>query len=247
MMKHIPLLLPLFALVLSGCDIIDSELNAQRIRGSGRIIQENRDVQGFTGVKLTGVGELNITQGGRESLTIEADDNILPKIKSNVEGETLVIGVERGVSVSPTVTIRYTLVAKELTDLELSGSGKINTAAIRSQNFSVRLPGSGEIRLDDLTADALTAEISGSGRISVPGNVVSQKVHISGSGDYDGGNLKSRSADISVSGSGDSTVWVQDDLSAHISGSGKVEYYGNPRVSQHISGSGKVRNIGDRP
>jgi len=240
-------LLPLLALVLSGCQIIEAELNAERIRGSGVLKQEKRDVSGFTEVKLKNMGQLTIQQGDRESLTIEAEDNILPKIVTEVEGGALVIRTERGVSLSPTATVRYTLMVKNLTGMELSGSGKIETGAIHSEDFRVRLPGSGEIRMDELAADTLNAEISGSGSIKIPGKVASQRIRISGSGDYDGRNLRSRSADVSVSGSGDSSVWVEDDLTAHISGSGTVDYYGNPKVSRSISGSGKVRNIGDRP
>ncbi len=247
MKKLISMLLPVLALVLSGCEIIDAGLNAERIRGSGKVIQEKRDVRGFDGVKLAGTGELDLRQGEQESLTIEADDNILPRILTEVTGGTLVIRMERGVSVSPTTPIQYSLTVKDLANLELSGSGKINSGPLHSRDFSVRLPGSGSIRFDDLTADTLTAEISGSGSIQVPGKVVSQNVSISGSGDYDGRSLQSRSADVSVSGSGDSTVWAQDQLSAHISGSGRIDYYGNPKVTQHVSGSGKVRNVGDHP
>ncbi len=247
MIKSIPILLPILALISSGCDVIDASLNAERIRGSGRMIQEKRDVRGFDRIRLEGMGEMNLRPGDRESLSIEAEDNILPRIQSVVEGGTLVVRIERGVNVSPTIGIRYGVTFKELSSLELSGSGKILAAPIRSREFSIHLPGSGEIRLDDLTADALTASISGSGSIHVPGRVTSQSIRISGSGDYDGQNLQSRSADVSVSGSGDSTVWVQEDLSASISGSGKIDYYGNPKISQHISGSGRVRNVGDRP
>jgi hypothetical protein len=247
MIKRVPLLFPLFAFVFSGCDIIDANLNAERIHGSGRVIQEKRDVSGFNEVRLACVGELSVRQTDKESLSIEAEDNILPKIITEVQGGRLVIRTERGISLSPTVTIRYALTVRDLTALELSGSGKIHAAEIRSNDFSLRLPGSGEIRLDGLTADTLAAEISGSGKIEVPGKVASQRVRISGSGDYDGRNLQSRSADVSVSGSGDSTVWVQEDLTASISGSGKVDYYGNPRVSKHVSGSGGIRSLGDRP
>ncbi|HYK91019.1 MAG TPA: head GIN domain-containing protein [Acidobacteriota bacterium] len=247
MKKRIPLLLPLFALALSGCEIIDEGLRAERVRGSGKVIQEKRDVRGFSGVKLASVGDLSIRQGNQESLTVEAEDNILPLIKTEVEGGTLTIRTERGVSLSPTVPVRYTLVVKELGDVELSGSGNIRTEAIKSQDFRVRLSGSGGVRLGELTANTLTSEISGSGHVEVPGKVASQKVHISGSGDYDGSNLHSQSADISVSGSGDSKVWVEDELVVHVSGSGSVDYYGNPKVSQHTSGSGRIHNLGNRP
>lgn len=247
MSKRTLLLLPFVAIVLSGCEVITDGLNAERIRGSGKVIQEKRDVSGFNRVRLACEGEMNLQQSGRESLTIEAEDNIMPEITTDVEGGRLVIRVQRGVSISPTVTIRYTLTVKDLSAVELTGSGKIHTSALQSDDFSVRLPGSGEIRIDELAANNLTAEISGSGSIEVPGKVNSQRVRISGSGDYDGHNLQSQSADISVSGSGDCKVWVQKQLSAHISGSGAVEYYGNAEVSKHIGGSGGVRKLGDRP
>jgi hypothetical protein len=247
MINRIPLLLPLLAFVLSGCDAIEESLNAERIRGSGRVVQEKRSVSGVTEVRLATVGELNVQQGSTESLTVEAEDNLISRIRTDMEGGTLVIRVDRGVSISPTAPVRYDLTVRELRELELSGSGKIHAAPLHSDEFSVRIPGSGDIRLDQLEANSLTAEISGSGKITVPGKVVSQKVRISGSGDYDGRSLQSRSADISVSGSGDSTVWVQDDLSAHISGSGTVDYYGNPKIVKHISGSGGVHNLGDHP
>lgn len=240
-------LLPFLAFSLCGCGVLEQELSAERVRGSGRMIQQDRDVHGFEKVRLACVGDLNIRQGDREALNIEAEDNILPRIRTDVEGGELVIRTEHSVSLSPTTTIRYTLMVKALAGLELSGSGKIHTSAIRSRDFSIRLSGSGDIGLDELTAETLTTSISGSGSIKLPGKVTSQNVRISGSGDYDARELQSRSADITVSGSGDSTIWAQEELSARISGSGKVDYYGNPRVSQHVSGSGKIHNAGARP
>jgi len=247
MRNRILLFLPAVAIFFSGCDITDEVFNAERIRGSGKVVQQTRDVSGFTEVRLAATGEMEIRFGSSESLTIEGEDNLLPRLQAEVENGKLTIRAERGVSLSPTVPIHYTLVVEELTALELSGSGKIHAAPVRSRDFSVSVPGSGDIRLDELLADTLTAQISGSGSIEVPGKVVSQRVRISGSGDYDGSNLQSNSADVSISGSGDMQVWVRDDLRASISGSGRVDYYGNPKISRHISGSGKVRNIGERP
>ncbi len=52
------------------------------IQGSGDVITESRDVSGFDSVSLTGIGRVIITQGDKESLTIEADDNLLEYITS---------------------------------------------------------------------------------------------------------------------------------------------------------------------
>lgn len=235
-------------LLLTGCAHFDIEGAFDRVtvRGSGTVVSESRDVRGFREVALTGVGEVIIEQAGEESLTIEAEDNILPRLRSTVEGDRLVLGVERGVSVRPTRSIVYRLKVKEIEGLEISGSGKMTVPSLRSQELRLRLPGSGAIRLDRLTADRLQTRISGSGDVRAAGTVGDQEVSISGSGDFDGRDLESRSAEISISGSGESTVWARERLSARISGSGDVDYYGSPEVTKRISGSGSVRSRGDR-
>jgi len=60
-------------------------------RGSGKITTQSRDVSGFDQVSLGGSGELTITQGDKDSLTIEAEDNVMRRIETEVKGDTLFI------------------------------------------------------------------------------------------------------------------------------------------------------------
>jgi hypothetical protein len=62
------------------------------VSGSGVVISQSWEVEGFNRIEMSGIGTLYITQGEVESLKIEAEDNILPKIKSEVQNETLSIG-----------------------------------------------------------------------------------------------------------------------------------------------------------
>src|SRR3990170_5909134 len=66
------------------------------VRGSGNVVTEERDVSDFHKIHLSGIGNLIITQGEEESLTIEADDNIMPLISADVSGERLTISFKRG-------------------------------------------------------------------------------------------------------------------------------------------------------
>src|SRR5437588_11641926 len=77
-------------LLLAGCTAPASTT----IRGSGNVITTHRDVSGFSEVALLGTGTLTITQTGSEALTIEAEDNIMPKIKTEVTNNRLMIGFE---------------------------------------------------------------------------------------------------------------------------------------------------------
>jgi hypothetical protein len=238
--------LSLLGFFSSGCEFGDLAFNSERIQGSGRLAQESRNVHGFNKVSLQGFGELTISQGNKESLTVEADDNILPKIKTVVEDGKLVIGMERGVSISTHLKLRYTLTVAEIDCIELSGSGKVISGPLNSSDFRVRLPGSGEIHIESLDADSLDATISGSGTIDLAGKVDRQAVHISGSGKTRAPDLQSHAAEASISGSGSTTLWAQDSLSARISGSGSVGYYGSASVTKSVSGSGSVRHLGDK-
>ena len=246
-MRH-KMLVALFLLTACmsvACEGITEAMYAERIHGSGTIVSEPRNVRGFNEVSLRGSGSLTINQGNTESLTVEADDNILPKITTVVEGNKLSIGVERGVSVSPSRTIRYTLMVRDLSNIELSGSGTIRAGALQGGDFQVRLSGSGEIRIDGLSASSVRSQISGSGDIELRGEVSRQEVRISGSGDYSAPELRSASTSVTTSGSGDAKIWAEKDLTVRISGSGDVDYLGNPSVTKHVSGSGNVRSVGN--
>ncbi len=245
MVKHIRLLLPVIAVLFWGCEGFD--LGFEQIRGSGKAATEQRSFSNIHAVSLAGVGDLRIEVGSQESIRIEADDNILPHIRTEVNNGKLTIGMERGFSAHPSVPIRYFLTVRELDDVGLSGSGTISTAPLKADSLEAGVSGSGEINLDAVTAKHFAAHISGSGGIKVSsGSVDAQEIHISGSGDYDGSDLRSGTTDVSVSGSGDSKVWATDILTTHVSGSGDVEYYGSPKLNKHVSGSGELISRGER-
>ena len=230
------------ALLLSGCIQISGW---KTVRGSGQITSESRTVSGFNQVSVSGSGELRITQGAEEALTIEADDNLLPLIKSEVSGGYLRIGPEN-VNLSPSKTIHYDLHVKDLNSVHLSGSLKAEAGALKTEKLSLHISGSGRIQIGKLEADVLETHISGSGDMVVAGQVREQHVGISGSGGHHAADLKCEQADISVSGSGNCVLWVTGILKTSISGSGAVEYYGTPQVNSHTSGSGKVRGLGNK-
>src|SRR5689334_10034881 len=59
--------------------------------GSGRIATETREASGFSAIDLRGIGRVVVTVGEQEAVTIEAEDNILPRISTTVRDGTLVL------------------------------------------------------------------------------------------------------------------------------------------------------------
>lgn len=101
------------------------------VTGSGLVRSESRTVRDFREVALDGTGTLTITQGATEALTIEAEDNILPVLASNVRDGRLTLGERGTIGIRPTKPIRYTLTVQDLGAVRLSGSGTISQAGDR--------------------------------------------------------------------------------------------------------------------
>ncbi|MEO8247778.1 MAG: hypothetical protein ABI589_00260, partial [Burkholderiales bacterium] len=69
---------------------------AHRTARAAETKTEQREVSGFNEVVFDAVGELKVEQGGRESLSIEAEPDVLRKITSQVQGKRLLLGFSAG-------------------------------------------------------------------------------------------------------------------------------------------------------
>ncbi len=212
------------------------------VRGSGNVISENRDVSGFNKVSVSGSGHLHIVQGDEESLTIEAEDNILPLITTKVSGGTLTIGFKSGTSINTTKSIEFYLKVKDLNSISGSGSGSIDCSGLISDNLSIRTSGSRNVDMSNLASNSIDINSSGSGNITLAGTTDSQNIKTSGSIKYFGEELESKSCVIDSSGSGELVVNVSDDLDINVSGSIKITYIGSPTISQKTSGSSTINS-----
>lgn len=217
---------------LSGCGVFG-------VRGSGDLITESRDVAGFDEIILEGSGTVLVSVTGEESLDIEAEDNLMPLLTSEVEDGRLILGSRE--AISPTRGIRYMVTVASLSGLSIQGSGEIDVFGVEADTLEVVISGSGEMVLTDMTVGDFLVRISGSGDLIAAGSAADLNITVSGSGAYAGEDLLSGTATVVVSGSGNVVVNASDRLDAAVSGSGDIEYLGDPIVDSTISGSGDVR------
>jgi hypothetical protein len=214
-------------------------------RGSGNVVSEEREVSGFTGIALVSSGDVVITQGAQESLTIEAEDNLLPLLETTVENGLLVLGVKDGETIQPTKDIRYFITVTNLDRLEISGAGDMSSSDLTLDALSVDISGTGDVSIANLTLDTLSITVSGAGDVDLSGTANSSSITVSGSGDYQACDLQSGTVGLEISGQGDAVVSATGTLTVDVSGMGDVAYVGTPEVSQDVSGMGDVTQISD--
>ena len=187
---------------------------------NGPVTRESRNVSGLDGVELRGVGNLLIRQTGRESLTVEAEKDVLPEITTRVVDGRLIIGSASNSAIHTTRPINFYLTVKNLNSLAVLGTATAEATGIDT--------------------DSLTVTIDGAGTVRMEGQADEQAVEISGTSNYLAEDLQSIDVKIAVAGAGSAVVNVKEKLDAEISGVGSVEYVGNPRIQQTVSGAGHV-------
>ncbi len=211
------------------------------IKGSGNVIQQSRPVTGFNAVVLSGVGELSAVQGANESLTLEAEDNILPVIETQVKDDCLYIRIKSDTNIHPTKPIRYSLTAKALERVGLSGAVKAHFSKLNGDMLKLSASGATRTTIDEIKGSELTAELSGASSVSIAGSVNRQKIVLTGACRFAGTDLACKTADVMATGASRAELQVSDSLTAKASGASSIRYKGNPNVTRDTSGVSSVR------
>lgn len=214
-------LLIILLIVTWGCSGDDSLVDPVQVTGSGKLVSQDRTMGTFTGIRVTGIADVKIRQDAVQSLRIEADDNILDRVTTTVEGGLLTVGLQKGSYNN--ITVNVTASMATVKRLEVTGSAQFATVA-------------------PLQSDSLVCRITGAGSMDLHGTASAGVFEITGAGSISAFNLNLERCWSLISGTGSMEVNVSRQLSATITGVGSITYAGNPStVSQTVTGVGSVR------
>lgn len=227
-----------------------------KIVGNSQVTTEERALVSFDKVENDGTFNVYIRQDSMFTATVEAESNLIPYIRTRVNGNTLVIDTRenlnnnfpinvyvttpiiQGAYLNGSGTVTLDSLNTEYIEVSLSGSGKMS-GYVESTSLIAKISGSGSIDLDAYTSST-SARISGSGDIDLLGETLNGDFSISGSGNIRSYNFLQKECISKISGSGSMYLNVSDYLDVTISGSGSVFYIGDPALNVTITGSGQV-------
>jgi hypothetical protein len=128
---------------------------------------ETRHVTGFTGIKASNVFVITLVKGTSEALTITADEQIMPHVRSEVRNGILELSLDQPAKTRKVQTLEATVTLKDLTRIELSGACRLSSRDMFSPaSFSARLRGVTVLQLSLKTGE-LDIEASGSNEIDL--------------------------------------------------------------------------------
>lgn len=188
--------------------------------GSGNVANEKRDVSDFKGVDVGGFFEVEIVAQKEFSVEIEADDNFLPLIKTEVHGNILRIETEKRLNTKNPIRVRIS--APNIEELEVSGASKLN--------------------LTNLNNESLKLDTSGASKVTIEGITKELNIEVSGASKIEAEKLSAENADVDASGASNVSISVSGDLKSDASGASKITYSGTPKnIEKRSSGASKIK------
>ncbi|NJK85898.1 MAG: DUF2807 domain-containing protein [Bacteroidales bacterium] len=206
--------------------------------------RETRKVEGFSKISLSISADVYLEQGKEFKVEVEADEDDLEKIITEVTGDELRIKNKNWHDNLGKSTIYITM--PEINGVSVSGSGSVSAkSSVKTSDLDLTISGSGSIYFDDLSSQEMKARITGSGNINCSGKDKASMLYteITGSGNFNGNKFVAEKVEVRITGSGKANVHATSNLNTEITGSGDVNYAGNPKVNANTTGSGKTRSM----
>lgn len=218
----------------------------ETLKGSGKIIQDNREITTFGKINVNGPFEIDLVQSQANTISIEGDDNIISIITTEVKGDTLFISTlnEQPVKSSRRQKVKFKIPYQSLYGISLVGSGKITSnKIIRSDNFKVTVDGAGSITVS-VNAKNIDSWVLGPGSICLKGTAQKFMCKVVGSGVIQGYELESENVVAFISGSGNAKVNSISAISGKIIGAGNITFSGEPKEKAlKLLGSGSFNKF----
>jgi hypothetical protein len=209
------------------------------VTGHGNVVTKERNVDSFTGIKVSSGIDVYLRQGDKVSVSVEADENLHEYIRTEVRNGILNVYSETNIRNAERKRVHVTM--KDIESIKTTSAGDvIGEGKITSDRLELSASSAGDIKLDVKATDIIV-DISSSGDISLTGETDKLRADLSSAGDLNAYELSTRVADLSVSSAGDADINVSEKLYARASSAGDINYKGDPRnVDAHSSSAGGI-------
>ena len=237
-----------------------SSMTFAQVKGSGKVKKDDsRKVGDFTKIHIaTGIDGF-VKIGNENKIVLEADDNVLKHIKTEVKDGELKVWLYR--TVKKTTKLKAYITVKKIeglkassgADLEVEGliKGDKLTAKVSSgadmefsadvNEFFGNASSGADMDIAKLIAKKANIKTSSGADITIEdGSVDDLEANSSSSGDIQAYDFTAQHCNARVSSGSDINIHVVQSLNATASSGGEVSYKGDPQVEKKKSSGGSV-------
>ena len=210
------------------------------IKGNGNVVTEDRPVtENFNDIQASAGIEVYLTQGSENRISVEADENLLPYIVTDIKNEVLKISISENIRNSKSMKVHVTFI--DVKSIKASSGSEISSnSVIKSKQLSVISSSGAEIDLEIFSQD-VTAEASSGADIKIIGKASTLTAKASSGSEVNAKELLTINCRAQASSGADISINTRDNLDTNVSSGASINYYGNPNsVNSNKSSSGSV-------
>lgn len=208
-------------------------------KGNGNVISQTRNVSNyFTGVEASEGLNVYVTQDNATNIRIEADENVIDLIRTDVRNGVLVVHTEQSIG-RATKNIYVSMPTIERLKSN-SGADLYSQGIITAERIALNVSSGADLEVE-VKATHVEADASSGADIKVSGTATSLTADASSGSDIKASNLEVKRCTADASSGADIRVNVTETLTAEASSGGDVRYSGNPTVNSNKSSAGSVR------
>lgn len=210
-------------------------------RGNGDVTTQERQVSSFDAINVGCAIHLYISQGDKQSVKVETDENLQSKIVTKVNNGTLHLSCD---NIKDATKMDVFVTVIDLKKLVADGASKVTgETLLKSDQFELYTSGASKTKLNietntfinetsgaasntlNLKAGTANTEVSGAGNLTLKGTAEKHNTEVSGAGNLKAIEFVTNNTDAEVSGAGNAKIMARKQLKADLSGAGNLAYF----------------------
>lgn len=210
------------------------------IKGSKNVVSEERDISSnFETIKVQQGINLYLTQGNSTDISVEADDNIIDLLKTEVKNNELKIYFDKNVYRAKARNVYLT--TRDISEIRTSSGAHVRSEnTIETKTLDLDSSSGSSIKIH-VNADEVISETSSGATMRIEGKTGTFSASSSSGSSINASNLKTIDAYAKASSGANIDVNVSGKLTAKASSGGDIDYDGNPDdVNKDTSSGGSV-------
>jgi hypothetical protein len=217
--------------------------SCNELSGSGVLVSETRNLKTFHGIEARQGFEVELREGSKPEVVIEADDNVINDVEARVDDDGILhLGVDHNHLVN--VHLKAVVTYQKLDEIRSSSGAQVTgTYTLKADRIELHASsGSGiEVAVD---APSVETNASSGSNLKVKGRTRNYAAEASSGSSIDSEDLLSERAAAHASSAGDIDLHASVAVDAHASSGGSIHYRGKPtNVKQESSSGGSVEAV----
>lgn len=229
----------ILALLLSSCGFnINMDNFGNGKKGNGTIVMEDREItEPFTTIDASEGIVVYLTQADDFELNVEADENIISLIGTDIQNGRLKIHALENIG---NATKKVFVSLPDIEGLEVSSGAHINGEnALRVADLDIDASSGAMLRLE-VMAESLNVDASSGANMTLAGNA--NTVYLDGSS---GANIRAKDLEADIcradgSSGANLSIHVRKELTADAGSGANIRYLGDAQVTKNKSVSGNI-------